>query len=446
MSPNRSRIFAIAVLMASVFAAPSLILAQVLTTAIGGIEVNPEGVLDAPTEKSTQTAAELMRQRLQRVPDDLAGQTEFRMVSLRGLEMQIRAAAESGGELPDEVRYMAGLQRIQYVFVDPENNDILLAGPAEGWTVDRRGNVVGNTTGQPVVMLDDLLVALRSVNQARTVGITCSIDPTPEGRRALNAFLKKQKQFRPGVTKGVEQALGAQHITITGVPADSHFARVLVAADFRMKRFAMMLEPAPVDEMPSFLELVKSSRRGLNNMMPRWWIACDYEPVRQTEDGLAWEIRGRGVKVMTEDEIIGAEGTVRGSGKTNPIAQQWADSMTEKYTAISRADTVFGQLRNVMDISLAAAIIERNDLRGVAGCQLETLYGDNSLAAIELWPTPTTVATQSSFIKVGRQYVITASGGVQIDSWKWASRTAIAADLADARTKATRAPDASWTW
>ena len=113
----------------------------------------------------------------------------------------------------------------------------------------------------------------------------------------------------------------------------------------------MMLEPAPVEGMPSFLELIKRSRRGLNNMMPRWWIACDYDPVRQTEDGLAWEIRGRGVKVMTEDEIISAQGNVQGSGKVNPVAQQWADSMTDRYEELARADTVFGQLRNVMDLS-----------------------------------------------------------------------------------------------
>ena len=42
-------------------------------------------------------------------------------------------------------------------------------------------------------------------------------------------------------------------ISITGVPASSHFARVMVAADFRMKRLAMNFQPAPMDNMPSFL-------------------------------------------------------------------------------------------------------------------------------------------------------------------------------------------------
>ena len=49
----------------------------------------------------------------------------------------------------------------------------------------------------------------------------------------------------------MEEALGPQTISITGVPPTSHFARVIVAADFRMKRLAMDFEPAPVDDMPS---------------------------------------------------------------------------------------------------------------------------------------------------------------------------------------------------
>ena len=51
----------------------------------------------------------------------------------------------------------------------------------------------------------------------------------------------------------MEEAVGPQTITVTGVPDTSHFARVIVAADFRMKRLAMNFEPAPVDGMPSFL-------------------------------------------------------------------------------------------------------------------------------------------------------------------------------------------------
>ena len=104
------------------------------------------------------------------------------MVSLRGLEAALDEVLKAGtGAVPDEVRFLAGIQRIEYVFVYPEDNDVVLAGPGEGWKVDEKANVVGVTTGRPVLRLDDLLVALRTVEQSRLGGITCSIDPTAEG-------------------------------------------------------------------------------------------------------------------------------------------------------------------------------------------------------------------------------------------------------------------------
>ena len=42
-----------------------------------------------------------------------------------------------------EVRFLAGLQRVEYVFVDQTKNDIVIAGPAEalggqgGWLCGR---------------------------------------------------------------------------------------------------------------------------------------------------------------------------------------------------------------------------------------------------------------------------------------------------------------------
>ena len=71
-----------------------------------------------------------------------------------------------------------------------------------------------------------------------------------------------------------------------------------------MKRLAMDFEPAPVDGMPSFLDMVAKQPRRLNNMMPRWWLAPNYEPLRRDDDGLAWELRGQGVKCMTEQDFL----------------------------------------------------------------------------------------------------------------------------------------------
>ena len=60
------------------------------------------------------------------------------------------------------------------------------SGPAKAGKSTHRDNIVGVTTGRPVLLLDDLLVALRTAEQAAQGGITCSIDPTAEGRRGCS--------------------------------------------------------------------------------------------------------------------------------------------------------------------------------------------------------------------------------------------------------------------
>src|SRR5687768_4803816 len=163
---------------------------------------------------------------LKEVPADLKQPSKLRKVSLRGLEAAI-AERKRKTEMPlltDDMHYLAGLTRIQYVLVYPEQNDIVLAGPAEGWKVDEKGTIVGASTGLPILQLDHLLVALRTAEAAAQAPISCSIDPTPEGIRRFQAFMQTQKQFSEAAVRGIEQALGAQSIRINGVSDSTDFA------------------------------------------------------------------------------------------------------------------------------------------------------------------------------------------------------------------------------
>ena len=73
-------------------------------------------------------------------------------------------------------------QRVEYVFAYPDDSDIVLAGPAEGWTVDDAGNVVGEKSAGAVLQLIDLIAALRTTDELLAGElISCSIDPTPAG-------------------------------------------------------------------------------------------------------------------------------------------------------------------------------------------------------------------------------------------------------------------------
>jgi hypothetical protein len=387
------------------------------------------------------------QQGMEEVPADLTKWTDLRFVSLKQLESQIAEANRAGKPIPDAVRFLAGLQRINYVLVYPERNDIVLAGPAEGWKVNTMGSVVGATSNRPVLNLDDLMVALRAAEGSNRSGISCSIDPTPEGLQRVQQLPppgRASQGAQSAAIRGrqIEEALGPQTISVTGIPDTSHFARVIVAADFRMKRLAMDFEPAPIDGMPSFLDMAKSRRGGLNNMMPRWWLAPMYEPLRRDENGLAWELRGQGVRCLTEQEFLNDAGQKQKTGRADAVAQKWADTFTKKFDDLAHEDSSFGQLRNVMDLAVVGALLFKEGLLEKSGLQAPNLMHDEPLLE---FPAPRSVPSQTSFVNAGRTWIITVSGGVQIFPWQVADRTEIDSKLATTRPEQP-ASDRGWYW
>lgn len=387
---------------------------------VGGVYVDAAGMLQNADVDTVGRLRELRQRALTEVPADLMQPTDVRKISLRELEAQLNEQLRSGRPIDDAMVYLAGLQRVRYVFVYPEAHDIVIAGPAEGWRVDAHGAVVGQSTGRPVMLLEDLLVALRSVREASRAPISCSIDPTQAGLARLKQFLDAQQSIGPrpdDTLAAIEDSLGPQAITLTGVPATSRFARVLVAADYRMKRLAMGFERSPVAGLPSFLNLLKSQGGPPAGMMPRWWLAMNYQPLLADPAGLAWEFRGGSVQVLTEEEFVSADGRRQGTGQANPTAAKWAGLMTERYEELSQQIGAFGDLVNLMDLALVAALIAKENLSERVGSSFPLLTEAAPLTTTEV-PAPQQVPTQASFVKQGRNYIISASGGVEINSWQ----------------------------
>jgi hypothetical protein len=402
--------------------------------AVGGVSIDPDGVLNAPTTQDDRDLAALRERTPLNVPDALDEYTEMRAVSLKQIEATIARCRAENKPLPEEVEYVAGLLRVRYVFVYPERKDIVIAGPAEGWKMDQLGNIVGRTTNRPVLKLDDLMMALRSGAASRSEPITCSIDPTPEGIQRLNELTSRLQNIgNPDNTlQMIEEAKGPQRISVTGVPASSHFARVLVAADFRMKRIAMDFVQAPVQGLPSYLDMIPATGRGTQNMTPRWWLAPNYEPLAKTADGLAWELRGPGVKCMTEDEFVSETGERTRTGQASGPAAKWASMMTEKFGELADEDSAFGQLRNVMDLAVIGALIEKEQLFQQAGLDAPWLMGQEEL---DRYPAPTHTSTQASAVRKRGAWVISASGGVEIVPWQIADKVETVAAIGETRSE-----------
>jgi hypothetical protein len=419
--------------------------AQVIQQAVGGVAISTEGVLTVVKTDTLQDLSNMRRKALAQLPGDLNQPANLRSISLSRLQEAIAACQKNNQPWPDEIRYLAGLQRVEYVFVDPQHHDVVLAGPAEGWKVNEQGEVVGAKNGRAVLRLEDLLVALRSADQARNGGISCSIDPTSEGMKRLQAYFGQKKTIgNPEQTSTeIESSLGPQTISVSGVPGSSHFALVMVAADHRMKRLAMNFEPAPVKGMPSYLTMISPSAK---IQTPRWWLAANYEPLLKDPDGLAWQLRGTGVKCLTEEDHFSQSGSRERTGKANPLAQKWADTMTEKFDELSAKDTIFGSLRNCMDLAVVASLIMQEHLADKADCHLDLLQNAKQLP-IEEYQVPKQVDSRASVLKKGHNYIISASGGVLFQPWAIIRESKIDPNASAVRGKVVEATKATaWWW
>ena len=429
------------------FSVDSQVHAQLVQQAVGGVSIGADGVLRNAETDETGALHQAKLKALEQIPGELNGLAQ-RKVSLVRLEHAIRQTIEQGKHLSDAMTYLAGLQHIDYVLVYPDQHDIVLVGPGEGWKVDVRGNLVGATTGRPVMLLDDLLVALRTAPQSLQSGITCSIDPTPEGVARLRQYVSKLHTIgaNPDATReSIAQTLGPQRISLNGVPTTSHFARVLVAADYRMKRIAMGFEPAPVRGLPSFLQMMQSTRRGMNNMMPRWWLEPDFQPLLRDREGLSWQLRGASVKALTEEDFFLSSGAREHTGKANPTAQHWANLMTAKYDQLAVADPIFGQLRNCMELAIVAALLTKENLPQRAEADLSTLL-DSGRLEVDHFSPPQQVDSQASMLQKGSNWIISASGGVKISPWAAAEKTEESEALVTPHVKAAPTPAGNWWW
>ncbi len=417
---------------------------------VGGVMIDGAGVVRTATVDEQQELADLVAQGLEPLEGDLRDATEMRMISLKGLQQAIAESNASGAMVPDEVEYLAGLQRIEYVFVDEEKHDIILAGPAEPWKIRADGFVVGTVSGGSTMRLADLIVALRSVEPARQQGISCSIEPTPEGRLRLQQFLRRVK-LRPGQNPAVleasmKEAFGPQMIQLTGIPADSRYARTLVAADFEMKRVAMGLTDSPVAGLPSYLQMSRNSSHS-SSQNPRWWMACDYSALTKSEDGLAWKLTGQGVKALTEQDIVADDGTVRGGQTKDKLAEQWASKMTENFPELSKQMPVFSDLRNIMDMTVVATLIVQERLAERAGMDLAMFRPDSNVVELASYAVPKAVDPQCSFIRGRKGWVVTASGGVEVNAFDVVENQVTEPSVADTRNEAIAAATSQrWWW
>lgn len=383
----------------------------------GGIQIDADGVLTA--RSMTDVTGRLTMQRLEAarniVDQDLQKPSKLRKVSLRRLEQQVKTLLESGQEIPESMQYLAGMTRLSHVFYYPQTQDIVIAGPAEGYFRTAENRIVSMETGSATLQLQDLIVALRafSPNGEKTPLIAVSIDPTQEGlkrmaqaQRNLGAVNLNQ---RFDIANLFREALGHQTITITGVSPRTHFAQVLVEADYNMKLIGIGLEQPPVN-ITSFIEAA-TLRSG--NRLQRWFFQPNYQSVSLSEDKYAMQLSGSGVELVGEDETVSNQGQRKRTGSANKASRKFTTSFTKAYDKLAKVRPLYAELRNLIDMSIAAAYIQKMGLYEDSQWKMET-FADESIASVENSNAPTKVDPVVNVVVKGGAIMTPIGGGVNI--------------------------------
>ena len=388
-----------------------------------GVYVDAEGVLRK--QEYNDPGGQLTRQRIEAqlaaLDPDIAKASPLRFISLNRLEKAIEGRIADGRHPTEEMQALAGLTRVRYVFFMPDSGDVVIAGPAEPWAKDLAGRTRGINSGRPIVELQDLIVALRAYPPGvrdRGVIVGCSIDPTAEGLARMQQFLRqmggratpRDTQF---IVQGLQKSLGRQVVTIQGIEADTHMAQVLVEADYRMKLIGIGLEKPPI-KLNSYVDRASATQVS-RNAMQRWFFVPDYECLRVAEDRLAVELVGDGVKLQGEDEVVTGDGQrLVQSSTPNMASKGFVDDFTRNYGRLADKSPVYAQLRNCIDLLVAAAFIQDNDYYGHAGWDASTFRNEDQVPVRTL-NVPKNVETAVNAMWKGNRLMTPVGGGVHIE-------------------------------
>jgi hypothetical protein len=427
-----------------------------------GVDVNPQGVL-RPLVRPEATS-ELAALRRASAPGGSRGKARqaspLRKLSLTRLEKQVQLRLAAGRLPTEEMQVLAGLQRIRYLFVYPESGDVVLAGPAGNWRTGPDSRAVCAETGRPVVCLDDLVVVLRQAMTAPDARFGCMITPRQEGLARVQEFLARP--MPPGGRKAwIEQLraqLGRQDIEVYGLDPRTRAARVLVEADYRMKLVGMGLEEG-VPGVESYLNLVKVPP---GKMPPpfgviRWWFTLNYDAVLTSADRRAFALSGQGVKVLSENEKLTAEGKRVHTGQSEPWTRRFAESFTEHFDALCEEYPIYADLRNIFDLALVSALIRQEKMPEKVDWHL-TCFGDGGSYPVALGAVPRSVDSVVNYRVIQDpafglvHTVVGVSGGVRCDPAPLAAPAAVTpqTDRALGKEQSAAVPRAlpgdAWWW
>jgi hypothetical protein len=302
----------------------------------------------------------------------------------------------------------------------PEGRRLFGATILRGFSVftDAEGpNVVlltVRTPGRPSLRLDDFLVAWLNVSSNREWP-GCSIDPLPETIRRLEQISRRfdeaerPEQEEALINEWVRVAQAPQQVLVFGVSRNTHFAQVMVEADYFLKDVtqgrAKLAGVRSLFEM-RWEEALAALRDpnippGSGGVISRFWFnAGDLRVYRDESTVILDECP---VVLRTEEEAALPDGTTRGLGRPEPLAKQFAEEFTRNFEAIAEAKPIYRELQNLYHMVAIADLLYRQEESAHLQEMIDTLV---RVAPIERSPVAATLPGKTRTEKAEIEEVI----------------------------------------
>ena len=299
---------------------------------------------------------------------------QTRAVSLKALANAMRS-----GKSTEEAKSLCGITRLCGYLPDAQSDDVVLLG-----VVDR---------DLPPLRLDDFVVALRNIwgrydkisGRVRYYSYPgCSIDPNPAVLGQLRDFEASQpRAASPEAMKSRMEAwkeIGKQpqKVRVLGVPFDSRFAKVMVDADYYMKRLVNGSVALDIDGLVSLSDLdietrrqaVRAGKKSLDEgSMSRFWFSPGDATYEVRDE--ATILRTCPVKLMTEEERLNEDGAITQMGRPDACADRFARSFSEKYDQIAAKRPIYKELKALFSFVAIARLMKDDRLHVTAGKTLD---------------------------------------------------------------------------
>ena len=270
--------------------------------------------------------------------------SSLRLVSLTRLEKEVAKRLAEGRDVPESMQHLAGLSQIRYVFVYPDQHEVVIGGPAEGWRYNEKESPSAVKVAAQDLFLDDFVTVLRTFAPHGAGYFNCQIVPREEGLRRIKQFVEESNARGPIDSKAVknwtnqlQQQLGLQDVEINGIPDDSRVAAVIFEADYRLKMIGIGKLPGG-SGIPSIFELLPKTGEVKSQRMDalRWWLSMKYDAVMHSADRNVFEIDGSAVLCQSENEKISKSGQRIHTGKSEAANRVFASNFTIALRRIGR--------------------------------------------------------------------------------------------------------------